>query len=251
MHIRVTGNGPSVLLLGGCPTPAGHLAPLADRLSHSHRVLLPDLPGYGDSPMLDGEYTILRAQRVIENAVLDLDVDAVAIVGVSLGAYRAFSMALTRRLHVTSVVTLGGFAGIDHDIREAYFQFAAAIRNGVDLSDVFVERMFSSMFAASHPDIVTLVKSWLTIIPATVLASELEAAAKCADLRPRLGFLSCPVLARVGSLDAATPIAFSEAITKHAPNAHLDIVEGSGHLLLFEDRDRTIAAVERFLSSDS
>lgn len=61
LYIREIGVGKPVLLLPGCPVPADHLVPLARELSNDRRVLLPDLPGYGDSPRLVGRYTLSLA----------------------------------------------------------------------------------------------------------------------------------------------------------------------------------------------
>jgi pimeloyl-ACP methyl ester carboxylesterase len=247
LFVREVGSGPAVLLLGGSPTPAEHLMPLAERLSHRRRVLLPDLPGYGRSPMPEGPYTLARAQTMLEDALAARGIDATAVVGLSLGAYRSFALARSARVRVTHVVSLGGFAGLDADVADGMRQLAAAVRSRAELGDLFVARMLSPAFAARHPAVAATVKTWLALLPPTGLAAELDATADAADLRPELATLRAPILARVGRLDVATPPAFTEAIARAAPRTTVQLVDDCGHLLLLEDAAATIDAVEAAL----
>ncbi|MBA3398170.1 MAG: alpha/beta fold hydrolase [Deltaproteobacteria bacterium] len=56
MYVRDVGMGmgPVVLLLHGTPSPAEDWLPLVEVLARRYRVLVPDLPGYGQSsPLAD------------------------------------------------------------------------------------------------------------------------------------------------------------------------------------------------------
>jgi pimeloyl-ACP methyl ester carboxylesterase len=247
MHVRDFGTGIPVLLLPGCPTPAEHMMPLARLLSARHRVLLPDLPGYGESPKLEGEYTIRRAQRVIEDALLERGVRELAIVGMSVGAYRAFALSLSSRLQVNAVVSLGGFANMPREARDTLRQFATMLRAGSNVREAFLARMFSERYMKSHPREMQDVSTWLEQSDRAVVAAELDATANGDDLISGIRQLSIPILLRVGERDVATPPVFSEEIARNARNATLEVVPGCGHLLLLEDWDRTAAAIQRTL----
>jgi 3-oxoadipate enol-lactonase len=127
MYVRESGDGPVVLLLPGCPMPADHFAELAAQLARTHRVLSPDLPGYGKSP---GDGNLQRTTEVLERAMLDRSVSELSIVGASLGAWRALALAASGRLRVSLVISLGGFAHLPDEARAAFGQFAAAVRAG-------------------------------------------------------------------------------------------------------------------------
>lgn len=248
LNVRERGRGPVVLLLGGSPTPARHLNPLAEALATNHRVLIVDLPGYEGSPALPGKYTIAGAQALIEDALLAREVESLAVVGLSLGAYRAFALAFSERVRVTHVVSLGGFAGFDSDVGRAIGPLIAALRAGADVSESFRARMLSADYARSHPVEVAEVMSWLGLVSGTLLADELQAAIDAPDLRERLSALDIPILARVGALDGAVPPLSSEQIVRSARRGKLEIVDGRGHLLLLEDGPATIASIARALS---
>jgi 3-oxoadipate enol-lactonase len=250
MFVRDSGEGPAVLLIPGCPMPAEHFAELAAELTKTHRVLSPDLPGYGKTPAV-GANNLERTTELLESMLLDRGVEQLSIVGASLGAYRALALAASGRLRVTGVYSLGGFAHLPDEMRAAFGQFAGAVRGGLAaaLEEVFVARMISAPFAASHADVVEQVRGWLYVASAEVLASELEAVAALPDLRPRLGDLPTKIVARAGELDVAAPREFSEALVHASAHARLEIAPACGHLLLLEDREATTASIQRWLTA--
>jgi 3-oxoadipate enol-lactonase len=246
MQIREFGAGPTVVLLHGFLAASDHLEPLARELSRSWRVLLPDMPGYGGTPRPES-CALDVVQGEIEDALISAGISDVALVGCSVGGYRALSIALANRVHVTHVIALGGMATLPTDAREGQRQMAAGLRGGVDLVAIVVEKLFSPGYAATHPEVVPMVERWLRTTPVEVLAAEAEAIADMRDLRPMLARLEVPVLARVGDADVATPPDWSREITAGTPKAPLEIVPGAGHLLAIEDLAGTSAAIERLL----
>ncbi len=207
------------------------------------------LPGYGASPPLEGTYTVARVTELIERELTARGVDEAAIVGHSAGAYRAFALALSGRIRVTDLVSLSGVAGYDPALCATFRELARSFRAGCDLRATWLELMAGPSFVAEHPEQAAEVLRWLDAAPASVLADEYDAFADAEDLRPRLRQLAVPVLARVGQLDHATPVAFSRVIVDNAPDATLQIVEGCGHALLYEDAVPTVDAVAAALGA--
>jgi 3-oxoadipate enol-lactonase len=226
--------------------PADHFAALADELAKTHRVLSPDLPGYGKTPPLrDGN--LERTTELLERVLLERGVSQLSIVGTSVGAYRGLALAVSARLRVTALVSIGGFAHLPDEVRAAFGQFAAAVRDGhvSALEDVLLARMFSPDFAKAHADVVENVRGWLYLASSEVLADELDAVAALKDLRPHLSSLPTKIVARAGELDVAAPPAFSEALVHASSNAQLELVPHCGHLLLLEDKEATFASIRR------
>jgi pimeloyl-ACP methyl ester carboxylesterase len=248
LRTRRTGRGPAVVFLGGCPTPWDVLSPFAAALTTTHAAIEIALPGYGDSPPLAGRYAVEAAQEAIEASLLDAGVRECAVVGFSAGAYRALALALAGRVAVTRVFLLSAMAGFSAEESAGFHQLAAAVRAGQDLGAMVAPRFLSPAFAAAHPEALRAVEGWLDAAPAEVLAGELDAFADARDLVPSLSALRVPVVARVGSADAATPPPKSEAIVKACPSARLEIVEGAGHALMYEDVEGTLASLRGWLA---
>lgn len=249
MNLIDEGRGPAVVLLHGCPGTLTFLAPLVEALSPTRRVIAPELPGYGASPPLEGPYSFDRVQALLEDLLLARGVRECALVGHSAGAYRAIGLALgSTRVRATHLVTLGGLAGLDPEVRAAFRQFADLARQGFDFRPMWLGRMAAPGFAERFPQRVGEVMSWIDAAPRAVLAAELDALAGGADHRPRLGELAIPVTARVGEHDAATPPVCSEEIARGVRRGELQVVRGCGHALLHEDREATVRAVATALS---
>ena len=243
------GSGPAVMLLHGTPSAPDDLGPLADALSRTRRVLVPHMPGYGQTPALH-PFSLATVYAELESELRARGVERVALVGFSGGAYRALALALRKNVHATHVVSLGGLAGLDAPFAAAFHQLADVIRTGQDaeLRASFVERMTVPGFAAREPALAASIHAWLDATTKATLADEMDAMAKGEDLRPRLPALDVPVLARVGALDAAVPRSMSEAIVLGTPRAVLQVVPGVGHALLAQDAPATLAAVLAFLT---
>ncbi len=248
LHVDIHGDsGTPVVLLHGMPTEPDHLVPLARALSGSHRTLLVHLPGYGKSPPLPAPYSVERCRELIEEALAAQGVDAATLIGFSGGAWHGIGLALRGKLRVEKLVSLGGLAGLDAEQQAAFHGFAAALRAGQDLRPVAPGQFLASDFAASHPEAVAGVTSWLDAIAPADLAAELDATADAPDQRPRLAELAMPILCRAGELDAAVPPQASRSIVEGVQHGTLQLVPGKGHALLYEDFDATVRAVREFV----
>ncbi len=246
------GRGPNVLFLHGMPSPAAGLEPFWKPLLGGHRVLVPELPGYGKSPPVDGPYDFARVNALLMDALTARGVrDLAGVVGFSGGSYRALLLALKGLIPVGRVALLAGMAGPEEAERPVYAQFAVMIAAGplgADFVNLTRERMLSPGFRQDNPGRVPEIDGWMRATTPAVLAAEMEAYARAPNVLGRLGALDVPLLARVGELDAACPPPKSEAIARAAKRAQLQVVPGVGHALPLEDAEGTAAAVARFLA---
>jgi 2-hydroxymuconate-semialdehyde hydrolase len=102
------GSGPPVLLLHGSGpgTTAAAWAPLLAALAPHHRVIAPDLLGFGDSPRPAGSLRAAWTEQAL--ALIDsLGIPSFAVVGNSAGGAIALALACARPDAVTRVVAVG------------------------------------------------------------------------------------------------------------------------------------------------
>src|SRR3954449_4498982 len=101
-------SGPPVLLLHGSGpgTTAAAWDPLVAALAPRHRVIAPDLLGFGSTPRPAGSLRAAWTQQALELADA-LGLESFAVVGNSVGAAIALSVANARPGAVTSVVGVG------------------------------------------------------------------------------------------------------------------------------------------------
>jgi pimeloyl-ACP methyl ester carboxylesterase len=107
-YARVGGEGPPVVLVHGLAVSSLYYVPLGRRLrARGHRVVAPDLPGYGRSPTPPRPLDIPQ----LADAVIDwldlLDVGRATVVGNSLGGQIAVDLAARRPERVEKLVLVG------------------------------------------------------------------------------------------------------------------------------------------------
>ncbi|MGH2867672.1 MAG: alpha/beta fold hydrolase, partial [Solirubrobacteraceae bacterium] len=107
-HVR-SGTGRALLLIHGLGSSWRSWNPILPALQSARDVIAVDLPGFGDTPPLDGDVSIATLADALEGFLWGHALDGVDVVGSSMGARLALELA--RRQRVGSVVALdpGGF----------------------------------------------------------------------------------------------------------------------------------------------
>jgi len=118
---RIGGSGSPVLLLHGYPQTHIAWRLIAPPLAKSHTVIVPDLPGYGESRTHDDQarWTKRRAASALVALMSRLGHERFAVVGHDRGARAGYRLALDHPRRVaayaslTVIPTLDAFASID------------------------------------------------------------------------------------------------------------------------------------------
>ena len=107
-YYEVSGEGPPLLLLHGGLTPVETLASQRDALRSRFRVWLPERPGHGRTPDVEGPFTF---ERMTEDTVAFMDAMQIAsadVVGYSDGANIGLLLAIGRPERVRRLVSIAG-----------------------------------------------------------------------------------------------------------------------------------------------
>ena len=110
------GAGEPVVLVHGMGNQAGTWVKIAADLSHSARLIVPDLPGHGDSAPYEGELT-LRDEVAGLAALIDRESPdtPVTLVGNSMGGWVSLLYAAEHPDRVRRVIALNS-AGLEYDL---------------------------------------------------------------------------------------------------------------------------------------
>lgn len=233
-----------VLVLHGSPMPAESVLPLATALAGQHRVLVPDLPGYGETePVAD---IFADTEAALQTLLADHGIVSIDLVGVSLGAYRALRLAAGGTLRVRRVAVLGGFASLTDAERQSFRDLAAKIRDRRDVCEEFLNRTMPAR--DGRLEIVSRCREWVHAAQKRPgWPMELDAAAASPDLRPALRDLRIPILAMHGSDDGLVAPTHAAELGRAALDAAVEMLP-CGHLVLDEQPERVISKVRKFLS---
>jgi len=111
VHVRVGGEGPPVLLLHGYPQTGAMWHAVAPALAERFRVVVPDLPGYGDSektPSTDDHaaYSKRGMAATLLHVMRAFGFESFAVAGHDRGGRVAYRMALDHPRRVAQLATL-------------------------------------------------------------------------------------------------------------------------------------------------
>lgn len=240
LDVDVYGEGGDLVLLHGNPVPAENLDVFRRCFQSSYRVLVPRM----DALRVDA----VRALSWLQTALDAHGVKRATIIGHSMGAYRAFQLALSGRIEVQRIAALSAFAYLPDDVRAVHRQLAQALEAGsIDLARTLSESWFSPGYLASHPQAENMLRRWFETIGHDGLLASARIETLGPDLREALGSVDIPVYLRTGEHDRVTPLAWTEDLAQRLPNAHVGIAPGAGHFPHLEDAERTLAAIVAFV----
>jgi pimeloyl-ACP methyl ester carboxylesterase len=245
------GGGDPLLLIHGHPFDRSMWRPQLDRFAGAgHRVIVPDLRGYGASAGAAGR-TGLDVFAGDLAALLDhLGVRRAVVGGLSMGGQiameflrlfpervRALLLADTTAAPETPEGRAGRAAMADRLEREGMAGYA----------EEALPSMVSARTLRERPEVGRHVLAMMRGAPPEGAAAALRGRAERPDYAPVLAGAAVPALVVVGGDDAFTPVADARAIQALLPGAELVVVEGAGHLPNLERPEEFDAALSAFL----
>lgn len=129
LHYIEKGRGPAVLLAGSYLWDQTMWAPQIDALSQHYRVIALDLWGHGQSGRLpDGTISLDDISRQALGLLDYLDIDRIALVGLSVGGMWGARLALAAPQRVSGLVMMDTYVGIEPEpTRQYYFSLLKQI----------------------------------------------------------------------------------------------------------------------------
>lgn len=240
------GNGEPVVLLHAFPLDGRMWEEQARELARQKRVIVPDLPGFGQSAEAPASSLDQMADEVAR--LLDgLGIERVTLAGLSMGGYAALAFA---RRHKARLMRLGlcdtrSVPDTPEGKKTRDDNIALVEREGVG---AVVERMLPALLSSAAPletrERVRAIGS--SQAPAGVKAA-LAAMRDRPDATPLLAELDIPALVLVGADDAISPPAEAQAIAARLPRGELEVIPGAGRLSNLEKPAAFTAALARLL----
>jgi pimeloyl-ACP methyl ester carboxylesterase len=257
----VMGKGRPVLLLHGLGGSKISWIPLLGPLSEAYQVVVPDLPGHGESEKPRVDYTPRFYARVVRHLMDELGAERTMAVGNSMGGRVALELALRSPNRVESLALLD--AALPGIRWRALVGFGRIVPTEfaslpLPLRERWMRTMLGRMFA--HPE---------RLAPETIGLAARDFLRIYADPRARVAFLSSlrhlvtepgeafwqsmrrvkqPALVIVGEHDRVVPSRLGLRLADHLPNAELLVLPDVGHVPQFEATGETLEPLLSFLA---
>lgn len=251
LHFEMAGeHGPWVTLVHGGLVHGASWAPLVTTLAIQHRVLVPDLRGYGASDPAPDGYSVPKFSDDVMTLWNHCGVERSAVVGFSMGGFVALELALRAADQVSALILLGTAPAVGEAGCQAFARRAAAVEQCglADEIHVHLNRVFSNSFRTTNSEAVTAYAAEVWRNRPEVLAATFLALCDF-DRTADLGRVRCPSLIIAGEEDAALGVEGSRVLASGLPRASLELVPAAGHTVLMEQPEVVITLIHDFLKS--
>jgi 3-oxoadipate enol-lactonase len=243
-----SGNGPPLILLHSLLSDRASFDKIVPKLSETFRVIVPELPGFGESRAVSGGLAAVadRMAGAIDDCA---DGEDVIVLGNGYGGFVALQMAIRHPNIATKLVLADCGAAFSEPGREAFRTMAAVSKaKGLPaITDIAMRRLFAPEFQEANPGLMRDRREAFLKTDPEVFRAACDALAQL-DLRPQLGQVKVPVLVLVGEQDEATPPPMSHEIAAGLPQARLKIIAGCAHVPQLQAPSAFLDAIGEFLS---
>tara|TARA_R110002110_G_scaffold159654_1_gene357610 strand:+ start:1558 stop:2358 length:801 start_codon:yes stop_codon:yes gene_type:complete len=219
-------------------------------LRDRHRILAYDMYGHGGSVAPPDTPDLSMFSRQLSGLLDHCGIEAATIVGFSLGGMIARRFAQDTPDRARALVILNS----PHRRSEAA---QAHILDRVGLAreigpeatvQAAIERWFTPAFQSANPDVIRLVKSWVTANRQEVYHRIYRVLAEGVEevVAPQPA-ITCPALIITGDQDFGNGPEMTQAIAAEIPGAEARILPGLRHMALAENPDAVNRPLSEFL----
>jgi pimeloyl-ACP methyl ester carboxylesterase/putative sterol carrier protein len=257
------GDGPPVLLLHGLGATNASFLPTLWDLAQDHRVLAPDLPGFGDTDKPTRRYDSAFFARWARAFLDRTGVDRADVIGNSMGGRVAIELGMTMPERVRNLVLLAPspafirrrqFVRIVRLLRPEMALLPLPLRHrsvvwGIKKLFARPERLPDPWYLAAADEFLRIFSRARGRIAFFSAARQIYLEEPYGDVGfwDRLPSLDVPSLFVWGERDRLVPSKFARHVERALPNATSVVMEDCGHVPQFELPDDTHELVRRFI----
>jgi 3-oxoadipate enol-lactonase len=242
--LHENGSGPTVLLLHAFPFDARTWDAQLKTLAASHRVIAPDMPGFGGAPpWLEPPNLDAWALSLLERLRSD-GVEEAMVAGCSLGGYLAFALLRSAPNFIRGLALVDSRAIADTPGRAAA-RLADAERVAREGRAFFVDaaRKDLSIELAAYPSSLSQANEMLDGVTGDGIIGALCAMAERPDARPQLPEITIPVAVVRGALDPIVGADEARSLAASIRGATFTEIDGAGHIPMFQKPEAVTAAL--------
>ncbi|HVA48821.1 MAG TPA: alpha/beta fold hydrolase [Pirellulales bacterium] len=245
------GQGSPLLFVHGFPLSHAMWNAQIPVFAADHRVIAPDLRGFGDSVDTDG---VVSMEDFADDlaAILDfLNVrEPVVLCGLSMGGYIALQFVRKYRQRLRGLVLCDTRASADvPEVVENRMKVARlVIESGTQpVAEAMLPKAFGPKTYAERPEVVEAVRAMMIASDPTGVAAASRGMATRPDMTGLLSTIDVPTLVIVGADDVLTPVDEMRRMAEAIPGAEFRIIPEAGHVTPLENPLGFNAVLAEFL----
>jgi len=249
------GTGDPIVMLHGFGGSKNDWAQFAKYFTSDYRVILPDLPGFGDSTKLEkGELGIMFQVEKVHEFARALQLEKIHLVGHSMGGNIAGNFAGTYPEMVKSLALIDAARVITQEKSE----FDLLMEKGVNpymIKNVKDFDTFMEFLCYKPPQIPSLMKRYIAKqIMATYKLYEKsfnEEWEKSIFPESKIKQIAAPTLIIWGESDKNLHVSSAYIFQKNIEGSNVVIIDECGHIPIMEKPEETASAYSEFLKESA
>jgi pimeloyl-ACP methyl ester carboxylesterase len=251
--LRDEGRGPPVLLVHGFPLDHTMWAAQIEALAPRHRVLAPDLRGFGGSVVTDGTVAMSRMADDLAGVLDALGVrEPIVYVGFSMGGYVGWPFLERHGARLRALVAVDTRASADTPEGAAGRRKMAdevLAKGAIVAADAMLPKLLAVGRPERDPALAQAVRAIILRNDPRGIAAAQRGMAERADWRARLGEVLVPMLVVAGVQDALIVPQEQRQMAAAVKGARLAEIEQAGHTTPMEQPEAVNAALSDFLGA--
>jgi len=246
---QIIGNGKPVILIHGFGELASVWRNQVGPLSNQYQLIIPDLPGSGDSELID-DMSIEGMAESIHAIIHEENIEACPVIGHSMGGYITLALVEKYWNHVSAFSLFHSTSYADTEEKKATRQKGIDFieRNGAyEFLKTSTPNLFSPESKEKRPELIDEQLSGMDNFSAATLVFYYKAMMQRPDRTEQLRNSRVPVLFVMGEFDPAAPL--KDCLEQcHLPeNSYIHVLRHSAHLGMLEQPGESNIALEKFL----
>lgn len=247
-----SGQGAPVVLLHGFPLDHTLWDGQAAAFSPGFRIITPDLPGHGNSPILAGLMTVDRMADSVIALLEELNItEPVTLGGLSMGGYVALSVAARYPERLRALMLFDTKSAADTPAAAALREKNARAIDETGSTEDFLRGMLPKLFADSTrrnaPEVVAETEAIMRRSLPEGVSATLRALASRPDRTEILAKIAVPTLVVVGEEDAISPPEEMKRMAEMIPRCRFSVIPHAGHLSPLENPSAVNLTMGTFL----
>lgn len=246
------GSGTPLVLIHGHPFNRSMWDDQVKAFSSTHRVIVPDLRGYGETTVVPGKTTMETMAKDLAALLDALAIDRVILGGLSMGGQIVFEFYYQFPERVSALLLADTQAQAETEAGKVTRNTTAQriIDQGMQsLVPEMLPKLLAAKTFAERQEVVEKVRQMIIKTPPEGAAAALRGRAERRDYIPLLKSITVPTLIVVGSEDEYTPISDAELMHQGIVGSQLAIFPSIGHMPNMECPDEFNAAFRQFLDT--
>jgi len=221
-------------------------------VSNGYKIILHDFRGQGQSERPRIKYSMDMHVEDLKELLDKLNIKKLHLVGLSYGGKVALMFALKYPEYIKSLTVVSTTPTVDKAIRAKVDRWilGARFRSGRILFQIVYPDIYSDGFLEQKWEFVMTTAPAFEQIDFDALI-ELSKAFLEVDLKGKMSSINVPTLIVVGSEDKVFPPKYSKMIHEEIKRSKLIIVEGCGHVIIWEKPDEFNKIVHEFIKLHS